>query len=266
VGSVVHLTVAAGTGGSPGGPIPIGDLLVGGGVGAPGNITANSTHIFTFPVTAAVNLQEKFDVKAVIVGQNQPNLWKARVVTGTAPNFTEITEITIPAANPPLGVTQPVQVEVTVPNGTNGTTATVTLEVTSQQNASITDTSSPVQFTVGGAAPQPETIAIAFQGVTNGTVQAGNQVTVATAPGKSRITYQATVPSTGAYDVTFDATPAGFTPTVVGGTSQNATTTQLTFRVDVSKTGSPTPGTLKIRVKDPANATTVFGTNDQKLA
>jgi hypothetical protein len=100
--------------------------------------------------------------------------------------------------------------------------------------------------------------------VSNGTVQGDGTVQVL-AP-KSRLTYQATVPNPGSYDVTFDTTPAGFTPTVVGGTTQSTASTQLVFRVDVSKTGTPAPGTLKIRVKEQANPTTVFGTEEQKLA
>jgi hypothetical protein len=258
VGSTVSLTVA-GTGsggGSSSGTLPVGDLIVGGGIPPVGSITQNSTVEFRFPITAAVNLQETYDLTPVIVGASQPALWKARVVTGTV--VTEITEITIPAAPPPTGTTVQVRVEVTVPNGTNTTNATLTLQATSQRNAALTDTSSPITFTVGSAAPPAETVAILFQSVSNGTVQG-------VAP-KSRLTYQATVPNPGSYDVTFDTTPAGFTPTVVGGTTQSTASTQLVFRVDVSKTGTPAPGTLKIRVKEQANPTTVFGTEEQKLA
>ena len=58
------------------------------------------------------------------------------------------------------------RVEVTVPNGTNGTLATLTLEVTSQRNLSLHHTSNPVLITVGSAAPAPETVTVVFQGVT----------------------------------------------------------------------------------------------------
>lgn len=263
VGSTVNLTVAGtGGGGGTGGALPIGDILVGGGIPPVGTITQNTTVEFRFPITAAVNLEETYDLKAVIVGVSQPALWKARVVTGSTP--TEITEITIPAAPPPTGTTVQVRVEVTVPNGTNGSNATLTLQVTAQRNAALTDTSSPITFTVGSAAPPAETIGILFQSVQNGTVLGDGTVQVL--PPKSRLTYQATVPGAGSYDVTFDSTPAGFTPTVVGGTSQATASTQLVFRVDVVKAGSPAAGTLKVHVKDPLNAATVFGTEDQKLA
>jgi hypothetical protein len=266
VGSAVNLTVAGtssgGGGTSPG--LPIGDVFVGGGIPPVGNINQNSVVEFRFPITAAVNLQETYDLTPVIVGVSQPALWKARVVTGTV--VTEITEITIPAAPPPTGATVQVRVEVTVPNGTNGSNATLALQVTSQRNAALTDTSSPITFTVGSAAPPPETIGILFQSVSNGTAQGDGTVLVQTGPAKSRLTYQATVPNPGTYDVTFDTTPAGYTVSAVGGTAQSTASTQLVFRVDASKTGTPAPGTLKIRVKEQANPTTVFGTEDQKLA
>ena len=263
VGSPVSLTVAAieGSGGGGGGQLPIGDLIVGGGIPPAGNINQNSTVEFIFPVTAAVTLEEKYDVNPVIVGASQPSQWQARVVTGPGP--TPVSEITIPASPLP-GVTVQVRVQVTVPNGTNGTDATLTLELTSQRNAALTDVSSPITFTVGSPAPPPETIGILFQNVANGNAQPDGTVQVL--PPKSRLTYQATVPAPGSFDVTFDATPSGFNPSVFGGTSQSTISTQLLFRVDVSKTGSPGPGTLKIRVKDPNNPTTVFGTEDQKLA
>jgi hypothetical protein len=264
VGSAVNLTVAAAPGqggGGGGGTQPVGTVLVGGGQGPSGTITQNATHIFVFPITAALNVQEKFDLKAVVIGQSQPALWKARAVSGTAPNFVEITEITIPGVPSP-GTTVNVQVELTVPNNTNGTTATLTLEATSQLNASITHKSNPVTITVGGSAPPPEAITISFQGVQNGLPQQDGTVTVLQP--KSRFTYVALVPNAGAYSVTFDAVPAGFNATVFGGTT--APTTQLLVTIDVVKTGNPSPGTLKIRVTDPNNPSTVFGTKEQKLS
>lgn len=265
VGSPVSLTVAgSSSGGTGGGAVPVGDLFVGGGKPPVGNIDQNTIVEFRFPITAAVNVEEKYDLKPVIVGASQPSLWKTRAVTGSP--ATQITEITIPAAAPPTGTTVEVRIEVTVPDNTNGTSATLTLEVTSQRNGALTDKSSPITFQVGSAAPPAETIAVLFQSVTNGTVQGDGTVLVQTSPAKSRLTFQATVPGAGSYDVTFDSTPAGYTAAVVGGTTQSTNSTQLIFRVDVSKTGSPAPGSLKIRVKDPANATTVFGTQEQKLA
>ncbi len=263
VGSPVNLTVAASPQGG-GGAVPVGDVFVADGVGPAGNIDQNKTYEIKFPVTAAVNLEEKYDLKAVVVGQSHASEWKARAVTGTSPNLQEITEITIPAAQPPNGITQDVRVELTVPNNTNTTKATLTLTVTSQRNAAITATSKPVQITVGSPLPVPEQITIQFQGVTNGNV-ANDTVTVL-AP-KSRITYQAQVPTAGprTYNVTFDAIPNGFTPTVVGGTSTAQGSKLLVFNIDVVKAGSPAPGTLKIKVTD-QNDGTIFGTKDQKLA
>jgi len=266
VGSPMNLTVA-GTqsgGGGGGGPLPVGDLFVKDPTGPAGNIDQKNTYIFKFPVTAAVSVEEKYNLKATALGVSHPNEWKARAVTGTSPNFTEITEITIPAAPPPNGTTVEVAVELTVPDGTNGTAGSLTLKVTSQRSPSISDDST-AQITVGSAAPPPQAIAVQFQSVTNGVPQQDGTVTVQSP--KSRITYQAQVPDAGprAYDVTFDATPAGFTPTVFGGTDTTANSKFLVFNVDVTKTGSPSPGTLKIRVKDHTDVSK-FGTIDQKLA
>src|SRR5437870_4986118 len=172
VGSVVNLTVAGtGSGGGTGG-VPVGDLFVGGAKPPVGNINQNSTAEFKFPVTAAVSIngtytgQETYDLHPVIVGVSQPNLWKARCITGSP--ATEITQIPIPAAPPPNGVTVEVRVEVTVPNGTNGTSATVTLEAVSQNNGALKHTSSPYTFQLGTAGPPPEPIAILFKCGLNG--------------------------------------------------------------------------------------------------
>jgi hypothetical protein len=136
--------------------------------------------------------------------------------------------------------------------------------VTSQRSPSISDDST-AQITVGAPAPPPQAIAVQYQSVTNGIKQQDGTVTVQSP--KSRITYQAQVPDAGpkTYDVTFDATPAGFAPTVFGGTDTTSGSKVLVFNVDVTKTGSPSPGTLKIRVKDHTDVSK-FGTIDQKLA
>jgi len=267
VGSPVNLTVAgsqSGGGGSGGGPQPVGDLFVKDPTGPAGNINQKNTYIFKFPVTAAVSVEEKYNLKATALGISHPSEWKARAVTGTAPNLQEITEITIPAAPPPNGTTVEVAVELTVPDGTNGTAGSLTLKVTSQRNPSISDDST-AQITVGSAAPTPQAITVQYQSVTNGVKQQDGTVSVGSP--KSRITYQAQVPDLGpkAYDVTFDATPAGFTPTVVGGTDTTTGSKVLVFNIDVTKAGTPSPGTLKIRVTDHTDVSK-FGTLDQKLA
>ncbi len=264
VGSLVNLTVAGTPQSGGGGAVPVGTVIVGDGVGPAGNINQNNTYEIKFPVNVAVNMEEKYDLKATVVGQSHASEWAARAVTGTSPNLQEITEITIPAAQPPNGITQDVRVELTVPNNTNGTQATLTLTVTSQRNAAIHHTSKALEITVGSPLPVPEQITIQFQSVLNGNVGAGNEVTVL--PPQSRITYLALVPTAGprTYNVTFPTAVAGFTPTLFGGSTTAQGSKQLSFVINVVKAGSPSPGALKIQLTD-QNDGGIFGTIEQKL-
>jgi len=222
-----------------------------------GTITEGTTVDFLFSVQAVVNIEESYTLSPLLSPQSNPSQWQA-VVLDSADSPLPI--ITIPAGSPPAGVTRQVKVRVTVPSGTNGTSADLSLTVRSQRKPSLATTSSTVVISVGSSAPAPALLTVTRGSVNNGSLDTDGTVVARTST--TRVTFSVSGVTSGeGYTIDLGTTPTNWTSLVVGGPTHSASSSQLTWRADFIPSPGAAAATFNIRVSQ-TDDSSVFGALD----
>jgi hypothetical protein len=217
-----------------------------------------TTADFIFTVRAVVNIAETYTLTPLLTPDAAPAQWSAQCLDAA---LNPISTITIPAGSPPTGESRQVRVRVTIPPSTDGTSCGLSLTIRSQKNATLVATSPTFTIDVGGAPPVPEQLTVTRGAVQNGSTDPDGTVVVR--PTTTRVTFSAAGTQNGVnYTVSPGTIPPGWTAAVVGGATQGATGTQLTFRIDFTPGASA--ATFNIRVSQSSDAT-VFGTLAQPV-
>ena len=236
--------------------VPEGQLFANMTTSPSGTINAGTTADFIFTLRAVVNIAETYDLTPILTPSVNPASWQAIVLDAA---MTPITSITIPAGSPPTGEIRTVRVRVTIPAGSNGATCGLSLTVRSQRNSTLTRTSPTFTITVGAAAPPAEALTVTRSGgVINGTVDPDG--TVACSTPQTRVSFATAGTANGVeYTILLGTIPSGWTASVFGDSTPNATGAQLPFQINFTPGVGAAAATFNLRVQRTSDAT-VFGT------
>jgi hypothetical protein len=241
------------------GTIPQGSLSI--TVGSPGG-TVSSPDTLDFPVhlTAFATLPGTYSVVATI------DQWTVQVLSmGLQP----LSQLSLPAGQPPNGVTADFVVRVAVPGGlSTGASATVTLRITCQQNSALQREKTIGPISVNSSAPAAQAVGVHFTGavIGTGTTMVSGILRIPTNT-LIQLPCQITLPDqTVPYTIAASATdPTGWTQIgVTQSLIQPNSGSSVTVRALI-KAGSTSADTvLTMRVEKQGDST-VFGTDTMQI-
>jgi hypothetical protein len=224
--------------------VPIGTLSVTLSQSPPdAQLNPGNAYTFVFTVRANTNMDEVYTLApSVVATQNQAG-WQAIVVDQS--NNPAAPQIGLPGTSP-RDSSADVRVRVTIPSGTDGSSAQLTLTVTSQRNPTqLTNSSGNIALTVGSAPPPPNKIPVSFVGVAGSGSLDGNTIVVKPDGSLAAITVKAVLPQAGTYTVA---------PPTIQNNTGNLWQAQLRSSSSVTATAANTETTILIALSAAAGA------------
>lgn len=224
-------------------------------------IQMGKNYTFTFEIGVRSNMQETFNVQAGIDADAQQSAWSATAVDATG---NPLSTVTLPESE--VRTKRSIPVEVTVPAGTEGTKARITLTVSSQLNPSgFSKTLDSTEIKVGAAPPESEAIAIQRRDVIQGTLADDGETVISPA----LVGYSASVPENGVdYVIEIQNPSMGWNPQFENGETSKSlegNNGEISFEIGIP---DPEPGASEgdfdIRAEKDSDDS-VFGTFTQPI-
>ncbi len=219
--------------------IPTGQLFV--NLSAPpavGTITPNNTFNFTFTINGFTSLGDTYTLTPAVVAQQNQAGWQAVVVDSNG-NPLSPPEIVIPEGQ---NTKTNVIVKVTVPGGTNNSSAQLSLTAKSKLNPTGVSGSGVTTITVGAPPPAPPKITLSISAVSPPGTFALNVISIPTGTNAAVVIFTALIPDVGSYkvpDPTFDNNSWAGT---VSGAKKQFTTGSINQTVQIPVQIVPQPG------------------------